>query len=236
MWRSNTVSKLVQKKKPSTKNKTRSASAQPSVTHVPQQKAPIDYEITPEMSIQDFFALVEKKFGFQLYDLLPSFKAELIVTVGDLIDDPDWVNQVQMDKKYVEVITHCLEKAQDKKRTVSSPILPKKEILDPPPPPPESPEKTDRKDRMESIDDAAMLAPPPPPPAEPSDDKDDSPQTVTVNCSASEVKKWLAANGFDPVPFEGKNGEEFFKTSKSELKKIYGVATGVRLYNRRESS
>jgi len=107
--RSKTVGKLLKPKKFG-KQKHGKNSSIPAST---QQDIP--FTITPELTIKDFFVLIEKKFGFQLNDLVSHFEAELLSTVGDLLEDPDWINQVQMEKKYVEVIMHCLEKAQNNK-------------------------------------------------------------------------------------------------------------------------
>lgn len=246
VWRSNTVSKLVKNKKTSTKKKGKSGNHQNIVKHLPQSpKGGLEIEITSDTSIKDFFASIEKKFGFNLHDLVPVFTDELISTVGDLMDDPDWVNQVQMDQKYVEVIQHSLNKLQGSKKSTSTvPIKSATKAPTPsaspemaPPPIPDEKSPEVNKTSRGSIDAAAMSAPPPPPPESDEDDEneDDKPATVSKDSDANQVKSWLVANGFDTTPFEDKDGEQFFSASKKDLKKIYGVATGVRLYNRRQS-
>jgi len=243
---------LVKNKKSSTKSKKgKSGNHQKIVEHL--AKSPTgepEIEITPDTSIKDFFANIEKKFGFNLHDLVPVFTDELISTVGDLMEDPDWVNQVQLDQKYVEVIQHSLAKLQGRKRTASTvpirkpngtktPAPTTSPDMAPPPPIPDEKSPEVAKSNRGSIDTAAMAAPPPPPPESDEDDEDEDedekPKSVSKDSDAAQVKNWLESNGFDTTPFEDKNGEEFFATSKQDLKKIYGVATGVRLYNRRQS-
>lgn len=55
---------------------------------------------------------------------------------------------------------------------------------------------------------------------------------LTSRSPASEVELYLAANSFDASLFKGKNGQDMFDLTKDQCKAKYGVANGIRLFNR----